>query len=109
TQSLEQYRELNDREGVAFVLNALGDLARWTGRHKEAQERFEAALLLAKEIGSKIITAHAMTNIGRASSLEADYTRAAGFLLDALRLYGQSGAKVGIASCLMHIALLFNT
>jgi tetratricopeptide (TPR) repeat protein len=52
-ESLERFKEIGDREGIACALNNLGEVELERGDLKRAASRYRDGLMFAREIGAK--------------------------------------------------------
>jgi tetratricopeptide (TPR) repeat protein len=72
-ESLEIYRELGDKPGIASVLIKLGNAATEAGDYETASRFLEEAQILWQELGDKHGTARALINLGWAALRPGDY------------------------------------
>ena len=72
-ESLEIYRELGDKPGIASVLIKLGNAATEAGDYETASRFLEEAHGLWQELGDKHGTARALINLGWAALRPGDY------------------------------------
>jgi tetratricopeptide (TPR) repeat protein len=63
--ALTAYREINDKDSEAIVLNDLGDLAQARQNYPEAEAYYRQALALAKELNRKEQEAYITGNLGQ--------------------------------------------
>jgi DNA-binding SARP family transcriptional activator/tetratricopeptide (TPR) repeat protein len=89
-----------DLAGEAQALHDLGTVHLRLGRHLEAAERLQQALVLFREAGDRIGQARALGNLGTAEQRLGRYREAAGHYEQALAHYRQAGDRVGEASVL---------
>ncbi|WP_178989252.1 tetratricopeptide repeat-containing sensor histidine kinase [Winogradskyella schleiferi] len=64
TESLNLYKTLNDKKGIAMAINGLGVAYRRIYKLDEAKEYFERSLKLSQEINDTLLISKALTNIG---------------------------------------------
>ena len=62
--SIPPYQAVDDKEGVAFSLNSLGDLARQSGKLQVAETTYQQARATAEEIEDKIAIAYVFCSLG---------------------------------------------
>jgi DNA-binding SARP family transcriptional activator/tetratricopeptide (TPR) repeat protein len=93
-------RQSGDLAGEANALHDLGTVHLRLGRHREAAERLQQALVLFRETGDGIGQARALGNLGTAEQRLGRYREAAGHYEHALAHYRQAGDRVGEASVL---------
>ncbi len=63
-QSLDYYRQKNDRNSLSAVKNKIGNIYNRLGEYKKAQECFESSLKLAEECCDRCNITMAMNNLG---------------------------------------------
>ncbi len=96
-QSLALFRQLADRQGIAYGLTTLGGIAFYQGDYARAQTLQEESLALWRELGERRGIAYSLTNLGR-TALECGHATAAKLLCDeSLALCRELGDKVGVA------------
>lgn len=85
-QSLNLFRELDDRRNVGVLLDSLGETARLRGDYAAAVARFEEALTIAGEIGERVGQMTYLSNLGGALIGLGDYAGAETRLRAAIEL-----------------------
>lgn len=83
-EGLEGCLELDDREGVACALGALGDLYRRVGDHQEAQHTLRRSLAIALEIGFDFLASDDVLFLGLDELDSGRVTEAISLLDDSL-------------------------
>jgi non-specific serine/threonine protein kinase len=96
-ESLELYRTLGERAGIATALNTLGNVARDEGDYERAQALYEESLALRREIGDRRGIAVVLNNLGLMARYRGNYERAAALATESLALRRELGDAWGIA------------
>ncbi|MDX1415428.1 MAG: LuxR C-terminal-related transcriptional regulator [Candidatus Promineifilaceae bacterium] len=78
------FRELNDRPGLAYALNRLGEIYRLGGELTSARQNYEEGLAICRETGEVIREHFLYNNLGLIAFAEGDYERSRDLLLRAL-------------------------
>ncbi|HEX2078196.1 MAG TPA: diguanylate cyclase [Longimicrobium sp.] len=102
---LELHRTLDDRNGVANVLNTLGNIALLRSEQERAREYYEESLALQRGLGNAAAVASTLNNLGALASDAADYGRARTLLEEALSLAQRDGDRRLVAISLLNLAL----
>jgi predicted ATPase/DNA-binding NarL/FixJ family response regulator len=92
-ESLEIYRQLNDKNGMSELHKDLGWCAIRTGDYQLAQEHLEMNLALAQETGDKISLNYAYSGLGEIAVRLGQYHRASDLLEKGLSLSRERGDK----------------
>lgn len=85
-ESLEIYREVGDRQGIASALIKLGNAATEVGNYSTAAESLEEALMIWRERGDMHGTARALISLGWTALRSGDYDLANQRLEEALAI-----------------------
>ncbi len=96
-ESLDLYRELGDKSGIAFALNLLGVLAADLGDNVKAKRLWEESLALRREVEDKWGIAQTLQNFAHQGNLEGDYAKAEALAEESLSLFNEVGDKRGVA------------
>jgi predicted ATPase/class 3 adenylate cyclase len=106
SESLNLFRELGDKAGMADALLLLGtnDWAR--GRYMLARPQLEEAASLYQEMGGKWKRGRCLTQLARISTVQGEYEQAQGLLEESLALYRSLGDKERIGWVLYLLARL---
>jgi predicted ATPase/DNA-binding CsgD family transcriptional regulator len=104
--SLAIWRTLEDRAGIARVLDNLGNVARAQGDLVMARARFEEALLMARELGDTWRVANGLNNLGSLAFTQGDYTVAHTRHGESLTLFRQIGEQRGVAMTLNNLGTI---
>jgi predicted ATPase len=102
--SLEQYRELGDLRGIAYMLNNLGTLARQTRYYGRALELYGASLELQRQRGDEPAVAVLLNNLGCVAQDQGDYRQAQSYHEQSLVVQRRLGDRGGIALSLNNLA-----
>lgn len=107
-ESLELFRELGDKVGMADALLLLGTSAWAKGQYMLARTRLEEAAALYQEMGEYWKRGRCLTQLARIGTLQGVYDEARGLLEDSLALYRSLGDKERIGWVLyLQARLLF--
>jgi predicted ATPase len=88
--ALTLYRAAEDRWGIAYALNSLGDLAYHEGDNAKARQLLSESLAAARSIGDRHTTAQAFLMLGEITSAQSD-EEAGTYLYESLRLSREIG------------------
>ncbi len=103
-ESLARYRALKDTYGIAWTLNALGNVANdLTGQYAEAMQFYEESLALRREIGDRRGLATSLNNLGTVANNLGDYTGAKQFLQESIAVYQEVDYRIGLALALNNL------
>jgi predicted ATPase/class 3 adenylate cyclase/uncharacterized protein HemY len=105
-QSLSLYQEIQDKQGVAHELAALGEILWLSGDPKRAVELNNESLALHYEIGDKAGVAASLEHLGVVARDHGDYTQARELLEESLKIQRQLGNRLNTASGLNNLALV---
>src|SRR5579863_6445856 len=90
-ESLDLYRELGDRAGMAQSLFMLGGTAYTRGQYALARARLEEAAILFQEAGDRWKRGQCYTELARIATEQGQYERAQALLEESLKLYQALG------------------
>jgi predicted ATPase/class 3 adenylate cyclase len=96
-ESLEIWRELGDKKGMATVINNLGWIAAQLGELISASELSGESLTLHAELGNKRGMAVAFNNLSIVAFVQADFSRAFSLQEKSLSLRREIGDERGVA------------
>ena len=99
-ESLEMYRQLGAKEGVALALLNLGNVALYETDYPTARSLYEESLKLYEELGDRYGTATALHNTAIVAQYQRDYEAARPLLQKSLAIRRELGEKMGIAQLL---------
>ena len=100
-KSLDVYRDLDDRAGVALCLAQLGWLLTARGEFGRGTALSEESLALARELGEPRTTSLALVNLGDAAFAHGDYSRASDVYAEALAARRALGDVRTVADALL--------
>jgi predicted ATPase/Flp pilus assembly protein TadD len=103
---LEIYRALNDRTGMAMVLNVLGVTAMHEEKHDEATARWAESLALFRELQDERNMAILLGNLSWISSLEQSYEPAMTYIEESLTLARRMRDRASTAAALQNLGLV---
>jgi tetratricopeptide (TPR) repeat protein len=106
-QSLALREAINDRRGIAEVLNNRGLVAYNEGNYEKASADFEKSLAIKHEFGDKLAIANSLVNLGMVAKEKADYASAQAYYEQCLSLRQEVGDQFGIADALHSLAIIF--
>ncbi len=101
--SLELWRELGDKQGLAFVLNGLGTATYNQGDLEQSAKYQEESLALCRELSNKWGIAAALNGLGELARCRGDYTEAQSLYQESLALRRELNNRVGIAVVLHNL------
>jgi DNA-binding CsgD family transcriptional regulator/tetratricopeptide (TPR) repeat protein len=102
-ESLELYRELGEKAGMAFSLQQLADLAHKRNNYAQARSLLEEALLLFKEVEDQEGMASALDDLAYGATDQGEYTRARELAEQALAILREVNDKRGITYALLRL------
>lgn len=91
SESLDIYREIGDRQGMASALIKLGNAATELGNYAAASKYLAEALALLRERGDRHGTARALISFGWVALRSGNYALAKGRLEEALAISREAG------------------
>ena len=106
TESLQLYRALGDRQGVARALYYSGWLALERGAFAEARALLEESAAIRREIGDRQGLSWALGRLGAIALWQGDFTTARPLLDQALALSRELNDKVAIVWWLQMLSLM---
>ena len=101
-EALEIHRALEDRRGMAVVLNALAVLHRNLGDLAKAREIFEECAAIGEALEDEPVRARALSNAASILAEQGDYDGAVERLDEALELFRRRGDSAAVAWTLRH-------
>jgi predicted ATPase/DNA-binding SARP family transcriptional activator len=106
-ESLAIFRELRDKNGIAYCLNCLGIVARNQGDYASARILYEESLAIQRELGDRNGLASSLNNLGNAVRNQGDFASSRSLYEESLALRREIGDKSGIASSLNSLGDLY--
>ena len=105
-ESLELFRGIGDKSGIAALQLLLGNVAFMQSDYLLATTRYTEALQLYRETGNQSVTATLLTNLGLIAKDQGHYDRASALYAEALAVHRLLGNKRGIAIVLIHRSIV---
>jgi predicted ATPase/DNA-binding SARP family transcriptional activator/Tfp pilus assembly protein PilF len=105
-ESLEIFRKLDDKNGIASVLNALGNAAHALGEHDKAWDAYEASITIIKKQGDDNKLAGALHNLGNMAHSQGDLDHARSLYEEGLKIVRKLNNKHTIATTLRNLGNL---
>ena len=103
-EALQLYRDLDEKQGIAMVLNILGLASRSMGDFEHATFFHEESLAVGRAVGDVNRIAGTLTNLGILASDQGRYPEAAALYAEGLNLYRMLGNDQGVAITLTNLA-----
>jgi len=94
------FRELGDRNGMAWSVNHQGDVAREQGDAPGARSLCERSLASFRELGDQWGIAASLADLGNLARDQRDFVRAQALHEESMRIFQELGHKRGIARLL---------
>ena len=104
-KSLEIYRQLNDRQGIAVTLNHLGWMGWRLGDFEQAKQRSSEALELHKALQNENGIATSLNNLGAIAQNQGDFQKACDYHREALSIRTQLSDQRAIAFSKLNLGL----
>jgi non-specific serine/threonine protein kinase len=99
-ESVVLWRELGDKQGLAYTLGQLGRVAWAEGNYEEWRSLHEQSAALFREVGDKWGLAFTLTSSGLVADPERDLARSRSYLEESVTLWGELGDRWGFALAL---------
>lgn len=106
-ESLELWREIEDKQEISSILNNLGVLCRNKGDLYTALEYYEQSLEIYQEIGNKDDLATSYNNIGNIYRFQGDLTKALEYYKRSLEIWEGIGNNQFISLAVTNIAEIY--
>ena len=106
-QSMKIKQDLGDREGIAAILNNLGNISREMGNYERAIEYYQQVREIGEELGSKKLISTAYANLAVNYKALDDFEKALDYNLQALRMREEEKDERGMAASLNNIATIY--
>lgn len=106
-QSMKIKEDLNDREGIAAILNNLGNISKEMANYRGAINYYEQALKIGESLQNSKITSTALANLAVSHKLLDDLDLALEYNVRALKIREEVGDEQGIAGSLNNIAIIY--
>jgi tetratricopeptide (TPR) repeat protein len=95
--SLAHFHLMGDKQGLASVLNSIGELARGARDYTRAIDAFERSLVLMSELRDAQSVAHMGTNLAYVLYYAGTYDRAKALLTESLHLFQEVASAYSAA------------
>ena len=105
-QSLDVWRTLGDKKGIASALLSLGGGAQYHGDYEQATVHYEESLPLLIEAGDKQGAALVLTSLGLTVFYQGNHERARTLYEESLALFREVGDIRGIAAVLTNQGMM---
>jgi predicted ATPase/class 3 adenylate cyclase/DNA-binding CsgD family transcriptional regulator len=102
-ESLELYRKLGEKAGMAFSLQQLADIAYRRSNYAQARSLLEEALLLFKEVKDEEGMASVLDDLAYGATDQGEYTRARELAEQALAILREVNDKRSITYALLRL------
>ncbi|MFL5732132.1 MAG: ATP-binding protein, partial [Chloroflexia bacterium] len=102
-EGLALYEQIQDKEGIAYMLNHQGSVEILEGDNTAARRLFERSLALFRDVGSPPGMVYPLTNLGEVDRQEDDYAAALGRYEEALSLVRAAGWKDWLVIALQNL------
>ncbi len=106
-EGLALSRDLGDKEGAAYALNYLANVADDLGNFAEARRLYEESLSLFREIEDNWGVALVLNNLGVGARYQGEYEQATRFHEQSLKLFTELGDKRRVAHSLINLGSVF--
>jgi len=105
-ESLNLWRELGNKRGIANALGILGDTCLLQAHYAAAQVAYEEGLALFQEIGDKRGIASMLTNLGNVANYTGEYATARRHQEASVAIFQELGDKVGLVIALNNLGVV---
>ncbi len=103
-RSLEEYRRLGDRHGMALALENLGSLGPWRGEYEESRAFHEESMAIRRTLGDKLGIAASARFLGRLALRSGECSTARDLHEEYLSIERELGHKPNEAEALAFLA-----
>jgi predicted ATPase/transcriptional regulator with XRE-family HTH domain len=103
-ESLEIYRELSDKAGMASTLNNLANVAYYLKEFENAVSIHEQTLAIYQELGDSAGVSKSLNNLAIVVRGQGDYARAHSLIAKSLQIKRDAGDKEGVSNALNNLA-----
>jgi non-specific serine/threonine protein kinase len=105
-ESLDMWREMGDKKGIADSLRVLGSVVWVQGDYVAAQNYYEECLALLQEIGDKRGIASTLNNLGNAVVRTGDYAAARRYEEESVAIFRELGDNLSLAMALNNLGVV---
>ena len=102
-ESLQLYRELGDKRGVANTLSNLATRETAEGNYEEAKRLLGESIQIKRSLDDKLGVAGSLNNLGNVMAAQGDYAQAKETFTQTLQLMRELGEKRGVAFALNNL------
>ena len=103
-KSLALYRQIEDKDGVAWVLDALGAVVMQREEYEQARRLFGESLALHRAAGNRRGISHSLDDLGQIAFLQGEIEQAAQLFEEGLNLRRQLGSQEGTAVAIVNLS-----
>lgn len=103
TQSLQLFRELGNKRGIARSISNLGVVANDRGDNNTAAARYKESLALRRELGDSWAIAVVLNNLGRVAREQGDLEMASSMFQESRGIFEELGDRVGIGHAIENL------
>ncbi|MEP6756661.1 MAG: tetratricopeptide repeat protein [Chthonomonadales bacterium] len=105
-QSLEIYREIENKHGITIALSNLGNVAIDQGDYAAAMAYHEQTLKISEEIGNRPGIASSQMGLGNVAKFQGDYGAARAFYEQSVEIRKEIGDRQGMVESMEAFAML---
>lgn len=102
-ESLEIFRKLSDKRGIAASLNNLGSIANDQEEYSEARRLFEESLAISRELGDEQAKSHLINNLALLAQETGQYALSKSLFDESLTIKRQLNDERGIAATILNL------
>lgn len=102
-ESLDLFRELGDKRGIAGSLHGLGNVTSNQGDYTSARNHYEESLTLKRELGDRSGIGAALHNLGNVAKNQGDYASARAYYEESLGLFREIGHRQFLCNALTNL------
>lgn len=103
-EALAIFQKLDDKPGIAYTLNVLGELARLAGDYDRAREAYEQCLAMVLETGEVVRRDMMLSNLAFVAYQKGDYEQARDLFAASMKQMIEMGARQHAMSGLTGLA-----
>jgi predicted ATPase/DNA-binding CsgD family transcriptional regulator/Tfp pilus assembly protein PilF len=101
--SLDLYKELEDRQGISYALTNLASMEQRRGNFDVSKRLLHESIEIKREMGNRLGVAGSLNNLGNALDAQGDYRQAREVYTESLQIMREVGEKRGIAYTLNNL------
>jgi non-specific serine/threonine protein kinase len=103
-EGINLFRELDNTAGIAYGLNALGELMRMDGNYSRAGQIYEECRILSKEMGNRLREGFSLGNLSYIAYHQCNYDQAIDYCRKALEIMAPLQSEYACSQILANIA-----